>query len=178
MRTDIVQQRRIELAIDGCRDERERIHRLESLPQAVDSVAIRDVALGDDEAIGHGRLFCGLMHRVELPDAVDGVDQGHDTVQPVLRAPSSPSVCRVWSTGIGSASPLVSTNTRSKSMTSPARRLTNSSRRGFLKVGAQRAAQAAVAPKRHLLRRSRDQLEIERHIPESLMMTAARSIPG
>ena len=86
LRTDVVQQRRIELAVDRHRDEREWIHCLEPLLQPADGPAIRDVGLGDDEAIGHGCLFCGLGHPVELPDAVDGVDQGHDTVQPVLRA--------------------------------------------------------------------------------------------
>src|SRR6266853_720743 len=43
-------------------------------------------------------------------------------------APSMPSVCSVCSTGTGSASPVVSTKTRSKSITSPARRLMKSSR--------------------------------------------------
>ncbi len=93
-------------------------------------------------------------------------------------APRKPSVCSVCSTGTGSASPVVSTSTRSKSITSPARRLTKSSR--SVSCRSVRSVQH-----RHPLPRSVTCSEdaatsswSSATSPNSLITTAARFIPG
>ena len=85
-RTDVRQQQRVEVTGSGDCLMRERIHCAKPLLQSSDGFVVRDVDLGDHNAIGHRRLLDRLRHRVELTDAVDRVDQRHDPVQPVLRA--------------------------------------------------------------------------------------------
>ena len=93
-------------------------------------------------------------------------------------APSRPSLCSVCSTGTGSASPVVSTNTRSKSITSPARRLTNSSRSVSCRSVRTVQHRQPFDEQRHLLGGGGDQLVVDATSPNSLMITAARFMPG
>ena len=158
--TDVGKQLGIELAADGRRHERERIHRVKSLLQTIDRFVVRDVGLGDDDTIGYCRLLDRFGHGVELAHAVDRVDQCHDAIQPVLGAEQAVGLqCVQHRNRIGESGGFhehaVEVDNLSRAP------LDEQLPQRVLKVRAQRAAQAAVRKQRHLLRRRCDQLVID-----------------
>src|SRR6516225_11995275 len=72
----------------------------------------------------------------------------------------------VWRTGAGSARPVVSTMTRSKSGTAPAARLVSSPSRVAEKIAVQCAAQAALGQQHDFSPDRLDQRVIEPHLAE------------
>ena len=124
---------------------------MQALLQPIDRFVVRDVALGDDEAIGHGRLLGRFRHRIELPNTVNCVDQCHHTVQPVLRAEQTVGLqCVQHRNRIGESGGFHEHAVEVDDFAGAPPDEEFPQR--FLKIGAQRAAQAAVREQCHLLR--------------------------
>ena len=91
-------------------DARHSVHVPEPSLESVERVAVDEVRLVENEDVRERDLLRALVAAAELLLDVGRVDERNDPVERELRAISS-SMKKVWATGPGSASPVVSTST-------------------------------------------------------------------